>query len=95
VPLSLILNLSAVEAFEVFPNPNTGKFTVNFSLSEKDNYNIELTSMLGQVVYSEQLSGFDGAYSHVMETAGFNKGIYTIKLMNSKNESLVRKVIVY
>jgi hypothetical protein len=89
-----INEIKSLESLDVYPNPNNGKFTVSFNLTEKDNYNLELTNLVGQVVYSEKLSSFEGTYSKTIEIGNYSKGLYTIKLSNSQNQQF-RKIVVY
>lgn len=80
--------------FEIFPNPNQGIFEVNFNVSTKDNYVIELRNAIGQLVAAEKLDNFGGEYKKTFDITMYGKGVYTITLTNSKNES-VKKVVVY
>lgn len=84
----------AVNNFTVFPNPNKGQFEVSFSLTEKDDYVLELRNALGQLVWKQQLEHFLGEYKKAFDITEYGKGIYTLSLTNSKKES-IKKVIVY
>jgi hypothetical protein len=78
----------------VFPNPNQGEFDINFDLDKKDNYMIEITNELGQVVYKEKLEDFVGHYSHRFDMRDQGAGMFMFTLKNSTGRS-VKKVIVY
>ncbi|MCW3103576.1 MAG: hypothetical protein JWO09_2016 [Bacteroidetes bacterium] len=78
----------------VYPNPNDGNFTLSFFTSDKSDYKVEITNAIGQLVYKENLAAFSGSYSKQLSVVEFGKGVYTISLTNSKNET-VKKVIVY
>jgi len=78
----------------LYPNPNNGNFTVSFSASEPSDYKVEITSVIGQVVFKDELRDFAGTYSKQLNIADYGKGIYTISLMNSKR-GILKKIIVY
>lgn len=80
--------------FTIYPNPNDGNLNISFNTDTKANYKLELRNILGQVIYSEALTDFTGAYSKQLNIAEYGKGIYTISLKNDKSET-VKKVIVY
>ncbi len=82
-------------SFNIFPNPNNGRFTLSFNIPEEDNYTVELSSVIGQVIYSEKLNKFSGDYAKNIDASGFGKGIYSLRLTNSQNKSEIKKVIVY
>lgn len=89
-----IEQLSNLYNFTVFPNPSDGNFNVSFNVPSKGNYKLELINALGQLIYQEALTDFVGQYSKQLNIQEYGKGIYTISLMNSKNET-VKKVVVY
>jgi hypothetical protein len=78
----------------IFPNPNLGEFTISFYSEIKSNYKIEIYSSLGQQVYLKVVNEFKGSYSKQINLSEFGKGVYTIKITNSKFETN-KKIIVY
>ena len=80
--------------FTVYPNPSNGNFNVSFNVVLKATYKLELRNTLGQLVYNETLTDFNGSYSKQMDVSLFGKGIYTISLTNPANGT-IKKVIVY
>ncbi len=78
----------------IYPNPNNGNFIVSFSSAEKAHYKIEVISVIGQVVFKEDLSDFSGTYSKQLSLTEFGKGIYAISILNSK-KGILKKIIVY
>jgi hypothetical protein len=96
-PMNVIL--SSVESFgagsfNVFPNPNNGQFEMTFDLIVMDDYTIELTNSLGQLIYSEQLNNFSGSYAKQIDVREHGAGIYVMVLRNSNTHS-VRRVIIH
>lgn len=78
----------------IFPNPSNGKFTVSFKSNEKSNFKLEISDVTGKKIYSEIINEYKGAFSKQMNLTDFGKGVYTISLINAKNETN-KKMVVY
>ncbi len=89
-----INELFANGGISIYPNPNNGMFSVSFDAADQDNYLVEVLNPLGQVVYSEKLLSFSGKYKNDIELGKKAKGIYMLRVSNSKKNS-VKKVAVY
>jgi hypothetical protein len=76
------------------PNPNNGNFVLSFSIASADDYVLEIHNALGQVVYSEMLNNFSGQYRNDISLSEFGRGMYTVRLRSSDNETVLR-VITY
>ena len=79
---------------QVYPNPNSGTFTIVLNSMEKATYQLELRNVLGQLVYSETLSNFNGRYSKDLNVSEYGKGIYMMNVV-SGDTKMTQKVIVY
>jgi len=52
--------IEAREYFNLYPNPNNGRFTIDFTtLMEADNFTITIVDLIGKTVYREELSKED------------------------------------
>ena len=78
----------------IYPNPSDGFFTISFNIVTKSTYKVELFNSLGQVIYKDVLNDYIGNYSKQLSVVDYGKGVYTLTLTNSRNET-VKKVIVY
>ncbi len=83
-----------LDEFSLFPNPNDGHFTLNIATGVIDNYTVEITNAIGQVIYSELLVNFSGKYSRQYDLTKFGAGVYMLTIRNSGNKS-VKQVIVF
>ena len=75
------------ERFNVYPNPNKGKFTV--SCSEKID-GLEIFNSTGEIIFST-LKADDRKKS--IDLSNYSKGIYVIRI-NSGNKLLTKKIIL-
>lgn len=80
-------------SLSIYPNPNDGNFNITFTASEKSMYTLDLINSLGQLIYKEVLNDYTGTYTKKLNIPEYGKGVYTISLTNSKNET-VKKIIV-
>ncbi len=69
--------------FEVFPNPNTGVFTLS-NFDDIENANVEVFGPLGQLVYSINGVDLSSESSMDIELKDISNGIYIIKISNDK-----------
>lgn len=68
----------------VYPNPNSGVFYVK----NAENYEITVSNILGQNTYTSIIN------SNSQEIVITNKGIYFIKLKDSNNHIIIKKIII-
>ncbi|WP_417611391.1 T9SS type A sorting domain-containing protein [Owenweeksia hongkongensis] len=64
-------------SFNVFPNPTTGNVTVE--IAQGGTYTIDVLNLVGQVVYSEQVS-INGGEKLNRDFSNLTKGVYLINL---------------
>jgi uncharacterized repeat protein (TIGR01451 family) len=82
-------DLSSIQSFDIFPNPNRGKFDVKLSLSKTEQAQIHFLNALGQVLKSERFetNNLVGKY----DFSSLPNGLYFIKLTIA-GQSIVKKI---
>jgi len=68
----------------VYPNPNTGVFTLEIQVEEMQDIDVRITNVIGQEVLSEKLTQIKGAYQKEIDLKGYSPGVYTLQLVTSK-----------
>lgn len=81
-----------MDRFELFPNPNNGKFNVNFDLKKKGDTEIRVVDVKGREMYFETLKNFKGNYSNEIELGEVAKGIYFLQV-SQNGKQMVKKII--
>jgi hypothetical protein len=76
----------------VYPNPTTGKFTVNINNAEATDMTIELVNITGQVVYRNEVKAAY-SYNEDIDASTFAKGVYYLKVNDAKGVK-IEKVVV-
>ena len=77
---------------EFYPNPSNGKITLEMNKVINDKYNVRISNLIGQTVYSinEEINGF---FKEDIDITKFGKGTYLITISNSST-SITQKLIV-
>jgi hypothetical protein len=80
--------------FKAFPNPAKNELNIHFVITQSENFNVEITNCLGQVVKSISLSNLTpGLYNEFINISGLNSGIYSITV-KGKNALGTQKLII-
>ena len=68
------------EMINIFPNPTTGIFTLEITLTNAEYLQIEIVNVLGQIVFSEKLQPNAGIYRKQIDLSAYAKGSHFIQL---------------
>ena len=69
-----------IDAMKVYPNPNTGKFNIGFTLTQKGTTQISVSDITGKEVFAETLKDFTGAYQKELDLTENVNGTYFISV---------------
>lgn len=92
-------NFTGLETFNlgnnirIFPNPNTGRFTLEMDLQEITRLNIKLYHFTGQLIHTEKIGNYTGNYVLQMDLTNYTKGIYNIQI--ATDTGITTRKIVY
>lgn len=79
------------EFFNLYPNPNDGRFTINFTTAlEVDKFTVTIVNLIGRTVYREEMSTEED--TRQFDLSHLNPGTYVI--MISANEILVTQKFI-
>jgi hypothetical protein len=76
---------------KLYPNPNDGKFNLNFNLKNRGDAEVTVYDLQGKQVYNEKLSNFTGEYNKPIDISSNAKGIYFVKIEQGKHTQ-VKKI---
>lgn len=80
--------------FKAYPNPASENINLHFVLTQTENYTVEITNTLGQVVKTVNYNNLQpGLYNESIDLTGLNAGIYNIKV-TGKNAQGSQKLII-
>jgi hypothetical protein len=89
-----IQNLQGIHAFDVFPNPNEGRFTVAVELGTTvDILTLQVIDPQGRIVYEKEIVQAAGSIREPISLAGLSRGSYFIR-MDADGKQLSRKMML-
>lgn len=75
--------------FNIYPNPTSQHITVNIN-NFSNQTNTEITDLTGKIIQSELIQ----SSNQVIDVSSLSKGVYLIKLIDSKGYNVVQKLII-
>ena len=95
VPTEIDLNKKElkVEKLRFSPNPNDGKFELNFKLKDRKPAQVKIVDMQGKEVYNETVNAFSGRYSNKIDISGNGEGIYILQILQG-NKASTSKIVI-
>ena len=81
-----------VDDLNYFPNPNEGRFTLQFQAAKKPT-SVQVLSLDGRSVYEEELSDVSGTYNNQIDLSAQKRGIYLLKIQQG-SKSMNRKLVL-
>jgi len=88
-----VQELSNNVKFSMFPNPANESVTINVSLANSSSVSVNVTNMVGAVVYAEQVNLKAGVNSKTISLQSLPNGIYTVNLVSGDVITTERLVI--
>ncbi len=82
----------SLQDFALYPNPNTGSFTVQFMPGSKDAIGITVHDMRGREVFNTTYTN-TGIFNNSISLQSAQSGVYMVTVQNG-NRKEVRKVVV-
>ncbi len=89
----LKIESSAKSVINLYPNPNDGKFSLNFHTDKKGELTVKMYDTQGKEVYSEMIKDFNGDYSKQLDLSNKGKGNYILKIIQG-NKTMTEKFVI-
>jgi hypothetical protein len=77
------LESNAVANLDVYPNPSRDIFNVTFTSEEAQTMTVKVVNMIGEEIFTEQLTEFVGQYTQVIDMNTQPKGVYFLEITTS------------
>jgi hypothetical protein len=82
-----------VSNLSVYPNPNSGMFSVRVNVLLSSAADVKLTDMLGRTVYEQVIANQSGEIKDNIDVSSIAKGVYTVDVSTDKGRA-TQKVVV-
>jgi len=94
IPTASVHNINTGGNLQLYPNPNSGRFTVSFeSKKVQKEVMLSVTNMVGQQVMQERYQNTSERFSKEIDLSSAGKGVYFVEL-KTDDERVVKKVVV-
>ena len=77
----------------LFPNPNSGSFTLQLSQAKRGFAQVEVLNMLGQTVYTKKVAAAGGSFTEQVNLAKLPAGLYVVKVQQAGKSFTQRFVL--
>ena len=87
-----VVNIApAFENLELFPNPNSGSFTVKSDyLNGSGNVTIDIVDPIGQVIYTSRTAVQNSSISKTIDIKDIAAGVYLLRVSNEGTSKALR-----
>lgn len=77
----------------LYPNPNQGKFKIEFNTDVKEPLDVRIFDTAGKEVFSESIKGFNGSYEKVIDLNEKSDGNYFLVILQD-GKVMTEKIII-
>lgn len=89
---SASVDSNGLNSFKLYPNPNTGSFTVSFNSASSDDIKVNVHDMRGREVFNQTYEN-TGLFSGNINLGGIQTGVYMVTVQDGAHKE-VQKIIV-
>jgi len=82
----------SISSFNVIPNPNSGKFFIEFYANQQAKTTIRIFDMKGEQIINKYLGLHKGKFSKDFDLEQFSNGVYNLQLI--RDNKMLNKIIV-
>ena len=97
VDIPYLTNVNAngdpVSGFMVYPNPNSGIFTIKVATIKQMTFQIEIVDVIGNIVYKYNKKNFIGVSEQQVNLSQYPQGIYHLRFISGQKQT-VHNVII-
>ena len=86
-------NALPIEELSFSPNPNNGRFNLNFYLPDKGKTTIRIFDINNKEIYNETLGRFSGSFNNQIDISDNSKGVYFLHI-SQNDKSFNKKIII-
>lgn len=76
----------------IYPNPNSGRFSIELATEHADKHDVKLINALGVEILSKTVE-VNGKYTEDIDISGMAEGVYYLYLRNDE-QSIVEKIVI-
>ena len=78
--------------FALYPNPNNGRFTINFEADAISPVEVNVFDLRGRVIYSNTFAN-QSLFNETIDLNSIQSAVYLLKVKNG-NRSVTKKIVI-
>jgi subtilisin family serine protease len=78
---------------KLYPNPNNGSFSIDYTASREQELSMTLTNITGQELYTDSWKVSSGPNSHSLSLPALAEGIYLARVSSAQGYTVVKMVV--
>ena len=82
-----------INKLSIYPNPSNDVFNIVFNSNTKQDIDLRIHNVLGEVIFIESLTDFSGDYNTAVDMTPYPNAIYILQL-STKDGMLNRKLVL-
>ena len=82
-----------LQSISLYPMPNDGLFALTFESAYLQHIKVELLSVTGQLIDSQDLNAFKGRFEKDYDLSGYASGVYVVKVHHNNGVAVQRVVL--
>ncbi len=94
MPVNVVNVQNGIRDFRMYPNPNSGSFTVNGTLHNSKEAVIEIFNPLGQKVYAQTALLQSNKLDQQLNLH-LSPGVYTLQIRDDNNRACISRLLIY
>jgi hypothetical protein len=91
--LNIAENVLFKKSIKLFPNPNNGSFDLEFETIDEGNLSINMTNLLGQIVFEDQVHHSVGKNTISINQNKLAKGVYLMNMVYEGKNYISRMIV--
>jgi hypothetical protein len=80
------------EMYSVFPNPTSGKLTVQSNFNKNTQVTLEVIDVVGKIILKQNIGFTANDNTHTLNLSAMQDGLYIVRLTSSEGTQLIRIV---
>lgn len=90
-----VKGVNGLEHVSLYPNPTTGKFTVNVGAqSNMSTLDISISSVTGQRILHKAYSGVGNKFKQDLDLSEVAKGVYFVEAKTASGDKMIQKLVI-
>ena len=80
---SLMINYNNISEISIFPNPSQDVFNIKFTSLLRDNIQLQIINLVGEVIHMENIKNHIGEYRTSVNLDTYSSGIYLLEIQTT------------